>query len=113
VLRFLRCSGCGKFVHPPSPICPYCLDRDLSPREVSGRATLTSFTINHQQWIHGSAPYVLGIVTIEEQDDVRLTTNIVDVEAEELRIGIDLEVTFEANEEVWLPLFRPRGPAPR
>jgi len=108
VLRFLRCAGCGCYVHPPSPICPYCLGGNLAPHEVSGRATLLSFTVNHQQWIPGSDPYILGIVTIEEQDDVRLTTNIVGIEADEVRIGMGLEVTFEANEDVWLPLFRPR-----
>jgi uncharacterized protein len=109
VLRFLRCSGCGRFVHPPGPVCPYCLDGKLSPQEVSGRGVLTSFTVNHQQWIPGSEPYVIGLVTIAEQDDVRLTTNIVGVEAGDVRIGMDVEVTFEHDADVWLPLFRPAG----
>jgi uncharacterized protein len=110
-LRFLRCQDCSTFVHPPSPVCPDCLSRDLSPEVVSGRATLVAATCNMQQWIPGSDPYLLGLVAIDEQDDVRLTTNLVDVEVEDVQIGMALEVTFEHDDDVYLPLFRPAPPA--
>ena len=67
-----------------------------------------SFTVNHQQWIPGSDPYVIGLVTIAEQDDVRLTTNLVDCAPDDVRIGMAVEVTFEQAEDVWLPLFTAR-----
>jgi len=105
-LRFLRCDH-GHYVHPPAPVCGYCLSHVLAPEAVSGRGTLHSFTVNHQQWVPGSDRYVVGLVTIDEQDDVRLLTNIVDCEEEELRIGMPVEVAFEQSEDVWLPLFRP------
>jgi uncharacterized OB-fold protein len=107
VLRFLRCSSCGKFVHPPVPRCAYCLGESLAPHEVSGRGTVHAFTVNHQQWIPGSEPYVIGLVTIAEQDDVRLTTNIVGCDHDDVHVGMEVQVTFEANEDIWLPLFRP------
>lgn len=110
-LRFLRCQDCSTFVHPPAPVCPDCLSRDLSPEVVSGRATLVTATCNIQEWIPGSDPYLIGLVAIDEQDSVRLTTNLVDVEVEEVQIGMALEVVFEHNEDVYLPLFRPAGPA--
>ncbi|HTT87187.1 MAG TPA: OB-fold domain-containing protein [Acidimicrobiales bacterium] len=109
-LRFLRCSGCRKFVHPPVPRCPYCLDQSMAPETTSGRGVVHSFTVNHQQWIPGSDPYIIGLVTIAEQDDVRLTTNIVDTEAEDMVVGMEVEVTFEHAEDVWFPLFRPVEP---
>jgi uncharacterized OB-fold protein len=109
-LRFQRCRACGKLVHPPGPRCPYCLaPGTLAPAEVSGLATLHSFTINHQQWFPGAEPYVVGLVTIDEQDDVRLTTNVVGCDAEEVRVGMALQVEFEQADDVWLPLFRPAG----
>ena len=111
VLRFLRCSACRRYVHPPVPRCPYCGDGELSPEAVSGRATLHSFTVNYQPWVPGDGPYVVGLVTMEEQDDVRLTTNVVDCPEAELRVGMAVEVTFEHHEDVWLPLFRPAGSA--
>jgi uncharacterized protein len=108
-LRFLRCGDCRRYVHPPVPRCPYCLSAALAPEVVSGNAVVHSFTVNYQQWIPGSDPYVIGLVTIEEQDDVRLATNLVDCEPEKVAIGMPVEVTFEQADDVWLPLFQPRG----
>jgi uncharacterized OB-fold protein len=101
-LRFLRCQACGYYIHPPSPRCPQCLSDDVSPEVVSGRATLFSYTINHQQWIPVSQLYV-----IEEQPGLRLTTNIVGYHPDEIEIGMPLAVCFEQQENAWLPLFRP------
>lgn len=106
-LCFLRCSSCRKYVHPPVPRCPYCLDGELAPEAVSGKGSLHSYTVNHQQWIPGSDPYVIGLVTIVEQDDVRLMTNIVECEVDDLAVEMAVEVTFEHDDDVWLPLFRP------
>ena len=108
-LRFLRCGDCRRYVHPPVPRCSYCLGASLSPEVVSGRAVVHSFTVNHQQWIPGSDPYVIGLVTIDEQDDVRLTTNLVDCDPDDVHIGMAVSVTFEEAEDVWLPLFAPTG----
>jgi uncharacterized protein len=107
VLRFLRCGSCRRFVHPPVPLCPFCLSVDLAPEAVSGRGTVHSFTVNHQQWIPGSDPYVIGLVAIDEQPDVRLMTNLVDCEPDEDLIGTPVQVVFEPNDDVYLPLFRP------
>lgn len=107
-LRFLRCTTCGYFVHPPSPICPDCLTRTLVPHAVSGRATVASFTVNHQPWMPTfDGPYVIALVEIDEQPSVRLMTNIVDCDVDEVHVGMPVEVTFEHNDDVWLPLFRP------
>lgn len=108
-LRFLRCRACRTYVHPPAPRCPACLEGDLSPEPVSGRAVVESYTVNHQQWIPGSEPYVVAWVSIVEQPDLRLTTNLVGVEPEELAVGTAVEVFFEEHEGVHLPLFRPAG----
>jgi uncharacterized OB-fold protein len=112
-LRFLRCGACRRYVHPPVPRCPYCLESALAPEPVSGSGVVHSFTVNHQQWIPGSELYVIGLVTIAEQDDVRLTTNLVDIPPDDVRIGMAVDVTFEQAEDVWLPLFGPaQGPRP-
>ena len=112
VLRFLRCDACGHYVHPPVPRCSYCLEAALAPADVSGRGIVHSFTVNHQQWFPDADDYIIGLVTIAEQDDVRLTTNLVDCDARELAVGLTVEVTFEHHDDVWLPLFRPAGGSP-
>ena len=110
-LRFLRCSTCGAFVHPPRPGCPACQGDALAPTEVSGRARLQAWTINHQQWHPAFAPpYVLAIVAIDEDPRVRLTTRLVDCTEEQLELDLPVEVVFEQHDDVWLPLFRPTAP---
>lgn len=107
-LRFLRCSACRNYIHPPAPVCDKCLSMELEVVAVSGRAKLAAVTVNHQMWIPTiEPPYVVGIVEIEEQASVRLTTNIVDCAEADLAIGMALEVEFEENEDVFLPMFRP------
>ena len=111
-LRFLRCTACERFVHPPVPRCPLCLGDTLAPEAVSGAATVESFTVNEQQWIPGSEPYVIAWVAIVEQRDIRLTTNLVDVEPDDVAIGMEVSVTFEEHDGIYLPLFRPGAGRP-
>jgi len=107
-LRFLRCDECGYLVHPPSPICPECLCKRLAPAAVSGRATVATFTVNHQPWIPGyDPPYVIALVEIDEQPSVRLMTNIVGCAPDDVRVGMPVQVTFAHHDDVWLPLFEP------
>jgi uncharacterized OB-fold protein len=80
---------------------------------VSGRATVVAHTVNVHGWIPGSEPYVIGLVAINEQESVRLTTNLIDVEPEDIRTGMAVEVVFEENDDVFLPLFRPVAEADR
>lgn len=69
---------------------------------------MAGFTVNHQQWLPDfSPPYVVAIVALEEDDGARLTTNIVNCDPDDVRIGMAVRVTFEQAEDVHLPLFEP------
>lgn len=109
-LRILACQECSYLIHPPAPYCPRCQGRETAPTVVSGRATLYSYTVNHQAWDGSTEPYVIGVVELHEQSGLRLTTNIVDVAPDDVRIGMPLEVVFESHDQVHLPLFRPVQP---
>jgi uncharacterized OB-fold protein len=108
-LRFLRCQGCGYWLHPPLPRCPRCGGRDLAPEAISGRAELYTYTVNHQSWDGSTEPYAIALVTFPElgQDELRLTTNVVGCPLDELRIGMPLQVTFERHDLVFFPVFEP------
>jgi uncharacterized OB-fold protein len=107
-LRVLRCRACRHWIHPPAPICPACLARDVAPEALSGRARVASFTVNHQPWIPGfDPPYLVAIVELEEQRGLRLTTNLVNCALTEARIEMPVRVVFEARDDVWIPLFEP------
>ena len=107
-LLIYRCRSCGYYVHPAAHFCPSCESRDVAPEAVSGRATVASFTVNHQQWEPDlEVPYVMALVELEEQREVRLVTNIVNCPTDDVYIGMPVSVLFEQNEDVWVPLFQP------
>ena len=54
-------------------------------------------------------PYAIAMVELPEQPGMRLTTNIVECEPEDVHIGMEVEVVFEQREDVYFPLFRPVG----
>lgn len=106
VLRFRRCADCRSFQHPPGPVCRTCGSATLEPEPVSGRGVLVGFTVNWHTWSPElPPPYVIGIVAIDEDPRVRLTTNIVGVPIEDLAVGRRVEARFEQIEDVWLPMF--------
>lgn len=79
---------------------------------MSERGTVVSFTCNMHPWIPGSDPYLVGLVAIDEQPDIRLTTNLIDVSFERVACGLAVEVDFEQHDDVFLPLFRPVADRP-
>lgn len=112
VLRMLRCGDCSNWVHPPRPICSKCLGRNLAPEVLSGKGEIFSLTLNHKSWGPGlEVPYAIAVVKLDEQDDLQLTTNITGIAPEAARIGMSVTVTFEQDEDVWLPMFTPEGVA--
>jgi len=76
-LHVLRCGACDTWIHPYAARCPKCRSDKVAPQPVSGRGTVAGFTVNHQAWIPGvEVPYVVAIVELEEQANVRLMTNM-------------------------------------
>ena len=110
VLRIQACTDCGRLVHPPVPICPYCRSRSSEPAPVSGRATVIGCTVNVQQWLPDmEPPYAVANVALAEDPSVHLTTNVVGCEPGDVRIGQEVKVRFEQQEDVWIPLFESTG----
>ena len=107
-LSIQRCRACGRWNHPPLPRCRECLSADVVPEAVSGRGVVHTFTVNRHAWFPGQeVPYVLAIVELAEQKDLRIATRLVGVTPEDARIGLAVKVRFEQVEDVWLPLFEP------
>lgn len=107
-LCFQQCDACRTYVHPPQPRCPECLSDRLSVATVSGRGTVSTYTVNLHQW-HPEfpPPYVIAIVEIDEAPYVRLTTRLVDCDPPEVTIGMPVQVLFEQQGPAYLPLFAP------
>jgi uncharacterized OB-fold protein len=109
--RFLvkRCRACERAHYYPRPFCPHCWSDDVEWEEASGRASLYTWSVVHQNdlppWPE-RVPYVAAVVDLEEGP--RAMTNVVDCEFESLRVDLPLQVAFrDAADEVTLPVFRP------
>jgi uncharacterized OB-fold protein len=108
ILRMLQCSDCEYWIHPPGPLCPICFSREIAPQPLSGRAVVATFTINRHQWNPSvEVPYNIAIVELIEQEGLRLTTNIVGCDIDDLYVDMPVQVEFESIEDLWLPVFRP------
>jgi uncharacterized OB-fold protein len=108
-LSILRCQDCGNYVHYPRPICNRCQSMNLGPEQVSGRGSVYSYTWAVQPfhpYFVDKVPYCLAVIELEEQAGLRITSNIVDTPAEQIRCGLAVEVVFrQADGGVTLPLF--------
>lgn len=106
-LMIQRCNACAKWFHPPVDECPAC-GGVVAPEPVSGNATILTFTVDEQQF-HPEVPppYVIAVVVLEEQDDLRLATNIVNAPPGSVAIGQRVRVVFEQHGEVFVPVFEP------
>ena len=81
----------------------------MKPQDLSGKGVVASYTINHQAWMPNmKVPFIIALVELAEQKDLRLTTNLINCPIDAVRIGMPVKVTFRnLNDEVALPLFEP------
>jgi hypothetical protein len=91
-------------------LCPKCRRRRLQWVATAGRATLYTYTVNRKAWNpEVPVPYVIGMVELPEQEGLRMTSNIVNCALDDVYIGMPLRVTFEQQDECFIPLFEPDG----
>lgn len=110
-LLIQRCSSCSLWVSPPTSSCPDC-GGELMAQPVSGRGEVFTYTVNYHPFNPMvPPPYVIAIVQLEEQEDLRIAANIVDCEPDSVRIGMPVEVGSERqdvdDESVYVPVFAP------
>jgi uncharacterized OB-fold protein len=104
-----RCRDCEQWVFYPRSHCSHCLSDRLEWRDVSGNATLYTFTITRQPtapFFADEMPQRLAVVELAE--GVRMTSTLVGVEDAEIRIGMRLKPVFDhVSDAVTLLRFAP------
>ncbi|GAT74952.1 hypothetical protein MHM582_3461 [Microbacterium sp. HM58-2] len=78
--------------------------------DASPTGTLYTWTVVEHQTVPGiAAPYVVGLVALDEPDGVRFLGQVVGIDPADLTVGLPLTARFEAaDEEIVLVNWAPR-----
>jgi len=103
--------------HAPEEICRTCGSMAFTTRVVAPLGTVYSYTVVHHAVnpaLEAAVPYVVVVVRLDEQPDVRVVGNLLDTAPGEAAIGLPVEAvwvdrTTEDGEIVRLPQWRRRA----
>ena len=104
-----RCRDCGTLQHRPRAVCASCLSGSIEHFRASGRGSVYTFSVTHQNQARGfreALPYVLAYVELEEGP--RLLTNIVGCAPDAVAVGMPVVVDYaDVEGGIAIPRFRP------
>jgi uncharacterized protein len=99
-----KCTTCGTAYFPPRAVCPTCAHHRQSiekmvPFQLSGDGEVFSFTVVHEaaEGFEMQVPYVVALVRTVEGPI--LTGQVVDLEPDQVRIGLKVRATFRKLRE--------------
>lgn len=80
----LKCRQCGEYTVPPQKVCSGCRSEDMEVVKLSRRGEVRSFTVIHTPAEGFEAPYIVGLVELEEGPWV--TVSIIDFDPEKATV---------------------------
>ncbi|MEE8413524.1 MAG: Zn-ribbon domain-containing OB-fold protein [Dehalococcoidales bacterium] len=108
-LKMQKCLQCGEFIYPASPMCPHCQSFESEWVKLSGKGSVYSYIIVRRATNPAFAeevPYTVAI--IETEEGPRITSNVIGIKPEDVRVDMPVEVVFEdVTPEVSLHKFKP------
>ena len=111
-LQMQRCASCRAWRFPPRPRCPRCQSDAAQWQRVSGRGTIFSFVVAHAPVLPAFAarvPFAIVLVELDEDPQLRIVGNLLDVNPDQVRIGMPVVVDFETLADgVAVPQWRAR-----
>jgi uncharacterized OB-fold protein len=89
-------------------MCPNCHSLEQRWHEVSGAGVVYSYALLHHPQ-NPSFEYPVPAVLIELEEEVRIVSNLFDVDPHEIYIGMPVQVAFEPTADGFaVPVFHPR-----
>ena len=108
-LLLQKCRACGHIQFYPRSICTTCSSDQLEWSAARGTGKVYSYSTVYRALVPGfedDVPYVVAMIELDE--GVRLLSQVIYCEPEEVFIGLRVSVTFEeARDGVVLPKFCP------
>lgn len=92
------------------PFCATCGSGGLEWAQVSGNGTVFSYTIVHHPAhpaLKTAVPFNVVVVLIDDADDVRIVSNVIDAALDEISVGLRVALVWDEVEGgMFLPRFR-------
>jgi uncharacterized OB-fold protein len=106
-----RCGGCGRWHHPPRPLCPQCWSFDVRPEPVKGSGTVHLLIKLHQgipaPGVDYGQPHPVATVELDEQPGLRFSSTVIECPLEKIRIGMRVELAWVERFGAPYPVFKP------
>lgn len=104
-----QCAVCRAAVFFPRSVCPVCHDDALEWADAAGTGTVYSYTVLHRAGKPGweaDVPYLVALIELDEGP--RLMGNLLDIDPDEVYVGMPVRVTFERRDDTltvpqWVP----------
>lgn len=103
------CTACEEAIFYPRAVCPRCLGDTLEWRESAGTGRVYAASVQHKPanpFMADKVPYVVALIELD--DGVRMMSNVVGCEPDDVTVDMAVRVTWEAlTDGRHLPLFEP------
>lgn len=107
VLAIQRCLACETLRHPPKPMCAVCQSTEWDFIASSGRGSVASYTVLDHPKFPGYQ-YPINIALIELEEGQRITSQLIDIDMDDIKFGMRVEVVFQTDPDGFvLPVFKP------
>ena len=106
-----RCTACGRTRLPPAPLCAECHSTDSDWKPLSGRGEVYTYTVAYRPIAAGQPlPTVIAVIALEDSEGLRMISNLVDSDPDEVAIGAPVELAWEnMSRDLAIPRFRVVG----
>jgi uncharacterized protein len=97
-LRLPTCRSCGTTFWYPRITCPSCLSEDLDWRAAGGTGEVHAVSVMHR-------PEKYPVALVELDEGVRLMSNVVNVDPDDVHVGMRVRLTWEPlsdGRNLWL-----------
>jgi uncharacterized OB-fold protein len=93
------CTECGKIIFPRGAVCINCGSTELEDMNLHRTGSIVSWTVvrNPPASYRKYSPFVVALVELD--DGVRILSQIVDVEPDEVETGMRVETAFRRVKE--------------
>jgi uncharacterized protein len=106
-LLLQRCANCHTLRHPPVPMCGRCHSLEWDTQAAIGHGTVHSWIVSHHPTEPDAEPRIVALVDLAEGP--RFVSNLLGIDAADVRNEMPVELCFEEIDGVLLPQFRPAG----